>query len=56
VLPGDGHLDLPAIVQALREAGYQGMVQPEHLGRPSEDGEDLLAEAVRRALELLAAE
>ena len=55
VLPGDGRLDLPAIIRALREAGYRGMVQPEHLGKPSEADEDLLAEAVSRTRALLAA-
>jgi len=46
VPPGEGTMDLKAIVEALREVGYNGLVNPEHLGKPRHEGEDLLKEAV----------
>jgi sugar phosphate isomerase/epimerase len=35
--PGQGHLDFPSIVAALREAGYQGYLSAELLARPDPD-------------------
>lgn len=35
--PGQGHLDFPAIVTTLREAGYQGYLSAELLPRPDPD-------------------
>ena len=55
VPPGEGTVDLSAIVAALGEVGYRGILHPEHLGKPSEADEDLLAEAVSRTRALLAA-
>ena len=46
VPPGEGTMDLKAIVEALKEVGYDGLVNPEHLGKPRHEGEDLLKEAV----------
>jgi len=54
VPPGEGQVDLPAIVAALRVAGYQGIVHPEHLGKPRYQGEDLEAKAVAYVQSLLA--
>lgn len=46
VPPGEGALDLKSIVDALKEVRYQGVVHPEHLGKPRYEGEDLMAQAV----------
>ena len=46
VLPGRGRVDLRGILRALSQVGYRGLMQPEHLGKPSEPQEDLLARAV----------
>ncbi len=46
VLPGEGHVDLGGVVRALKDDGYAGIVQPEHLGKPAREGEDRLAPAV----------
>jgi sugar phosphate isomerase/epimerase len=35
--PGQGHLDFPGIVAALRETGYQGYLSAELLARPDPD-------------------
>ena len=43
---GEGKVDLPSIVAALRDAGYAGIVHPEHLGKPRYPDEDLVAKAV----------
>ena len=43
---GEGRVDLPAIIAALRDANYQGILNPEHLGQPRQPGEDLEAKAV----------
>ena len=41
VFPGTGDLDFRAIIRALRDAGYDGFMHPEHLGQPRFPGEDL---------------
>ncbi len=46
VFPGEGELDFPRILRLLREAGYEGMIHPEHLGHPRGPGDDLEARAV----------
>ena len=43
---GEGRVDLPAVITALRDAEYQGILNPEHLGQPRYPGEDLEANAV----------
>ena len=43
---GEGRVALPAIIAALRDTNYQGILNPEHLGQPRYPGEDLEAEAV----------
>ena len=43
---GEGRVDLPAIIAALHDANYQGILNPEHLGQPRYPGEDLEAKAV----------
>ena len=55
VPPGEGRVDLRTIVRALRDAGYQGIVHPEHLGKPRYPGENLEAKAVDYVKSLLAA-
>lgn len=45
---GNGDLDFPQILALLQEAGYRGMVHPEHFGIPRVPGEDQEAEAVAR--------
>ena len=52
---GEGRVDLPAIISALRDAGYQGILNPEHLGKPRYPGEDLEAKAVDYVKSLLEA-
>lgn len=42
-LPDDGDVDLPAVVDALAEGGYRGMVMPDHA--PTMDGRDPLGTA-----------
>ena len=46
VPPGEGRVDLAAVVSALKEVGYTGIAHPEHLGKPASPGEDRLAEAI----------
>ena len=46
VLLGEGQVDLPAIIAALKQEGYGGIVHPEHLGKPGYPGEDLQAKAI----------
>ena len=46
VLPGQGRVDLKATLHALRQVGDRGLLQPEHLGTPSDLEEDLQARAV----------
>ncbi len=53
VLPGEGRVDFPAICAALRDAGYQGILHPEHLGKPRFLGENLEAKAVAYVKNLL---
>ena len=55
VPPGEGHMNFLPIVAALREAGYQGLVNPEHLGKPRYPDEDVGAKAVDHVKSLLAA-
>jgi sugar phosphate isomerase/epimerase len=43
---GEGRVDFPRIVAALRAAGYDGILHPEHLGKPRSEDEDLLAKAL----------
>lgn len=43
---GEGRVDLPAVIAALQDANYQGILNPEHLGQPRYPGEDLEAKAV----------
>ena len=52
VFPGTGDVDIPALIPALRDCGYQGLLCPEHLG-PEPPGRDLEAEAVAYAKELI---
>lgn len=52
---GEGRVHFSAIVAALVEAGYQGIVQPEHLGKSRYPGEDLVAKAVAYLKSLFAA-
>lgn len=54
VFPGTGDVGIPALIRALRDSGYQGLLCPEHLG-PEPPGRDLEAEAVAYAKELRAA-
>ena len=51
---GEGRVDLPAIIAALRDADYQGILNPEHLGQPRYQGENLEAKAVAYVKSLLA--
>ncbi len=53
VLPGEGRVDLQAIVAALRDVGFTGIANPEHLGKPASPGEDRLAEAIPYVRSLL---
>lgn len=46
VFPGEGDLDFARILRLLGEAGYGGMIHPEHLGHPRGPGDDLEARAV----------
>ena len=46
VPPGEGTVDLKATVEALKEVGYDCLVNPEHLGKPRHEGEGLLKGAV----------
>ncbi len=43
---GEGRVDLPTIIETLRDTGYQGILNPEHLGQSRYPGEDLEAKAV----------
>jgi sugar phosphate isomerase/epimerase len=43
---GEGRVDLPAVLTALGQVGYTGIVHPEHLGRDPAPGEDRLSDAV----------
>ena len=52
---GEGRVDLRAVVAALREVGYQGILNPEHLGKPRYPGEDLVEKAVAYIRSLIAA-
>ena len=52
---GEGRVNLRAVVAALREVGYQGILNPEHLGQPRYPGEDLEAKAVDYIKSLIAA-
>lgn len=51
---GEGRVELPAIIAALRDANYQGILNPEHLGQPRHPGEDLEAKAVDYIKSILA--
>ena len=51
---GEGRVNLPAIIGALQDADYQGILHPEHLGRPRQPDEDLEAEAVTYIKSILA--
>jgi len=53
VPPGEGDIDFTKVLRLLEEAGYEGLVCPEHLG-PDKPGVDLEAEAVRYLRKLLA--
>ena len=53
VPPGEGTVDLKAIVEALRKVGFKSVVNPEHLGKPKHEGEDLLKGAVEYVRGLL---
>lgn len=53
VFLGEGRLDFPRIFAALQNAGYNGIVNPEHLGRYP--GEDLQAKGVAYVKSQLAA-
>jgi len=46
VFLGEGRLDFPRVFAALENAGYDGIVNPEHLGKPRYSGEDLQAKGV----------
>ena len=52
---GEGSMDLVAIVCALKEIGYEGFVNLEHLGKPRYEGEDLEVKALDYFKKLLAA-
>ena len=43
---GQGRVNLPTIIAALRDANYQGILNPEHLGQPRYPGENLEAKAI----------
>ena len=43
VFPDEGDVDLPAVVDALAEGGYRGMIMPDHA--PQMDGRDPLGTA-----------
>ena len=45
VFPGEGEYEVAGLVRKLRDAGYNGMICPEHLGK-GEPGDDLEARAV----------
>ena len=53
VPPGEGGVDLAAVVAALRDVGYRGILHPEHLGKPRVEGEDLVTQAVAYVQSLL---
>ncbi len=55
VPPGEGRVNFRPIVAALQDAGYRGIVHPEHLGKPRYPGEDLEAAAVAYVQSLLGA-
>jgi len=55
VFLGEGRLDFPHIFAALRDVGYNGIVNPEHLGKPRCPGEDLQAKGVAYVKSQLAA-
>lgn len=55
VFLGEGRLDFPRVFAALRDAGYNGIVNPEHLGKPRYPGEDLQAKGVAHVKSQLAA-
>ena len=54
-LPGAGRVDLAAVVNALHEVGYRGVVHPEHLGKPEGPHDDPLAKAIPHVRSLLGA-
>jgi D-mannonate dehydratase len=51
VFPGTGDVGIPTLVRRLRDAGYQGLLCPEHLG-PEPPGRDMEADAVAYAKDL----
>ena len=55
VPPGEGRVNFSAIVAALGDVGYQGIVHVEALGKPRYPGEDLEAKAVAYINALLCA-
>ncbi len=55
VFSGEGRLNFPRVFAALRDAGYNGIVNPEHLGKPRYPGEDLQAKGVAYVQKKLAA-
>ncbi|MBC8229579.1 sugar phosphate isomerase/epimerase [bacterium] len=44
---GEGEVDVPAMIDALKKVVYEGVICPEHLGPPKVEGEDQLGEAVK---------
>ena len=52
---GEGRVELRAVVEGLQDIGYQGILNPEHLGKPRYSGEDLEAKAVDYIKSLIAA-
>lgn len=51
VFPGTGDVGIPDLIRGLRDAGYTGLLCPEHLG-PEPPGRDMEAEAVAYAKSL----
>lgn len=43
---GEGIVDLAAVISKLKGVNYQGILNPEHLGKSKFDGEDLVVQAV----------
>lgn len=50
---GEGRVDFPAVVAALREVGYRGMIHLEGFGRPNYPGEDVEARSIAYVKSLL---
>lgn len=52
--PGEGRVDFPSIIGALRDVGYQGIIDLEGIGAPRYPGEDPEAKVITHFKSLLA--